>query len=358
VNRWLIGAAGALAAGAVIASRRDRAAVEDPLARATSEQGPEVEIRGHRVRLPYSFHRSEAFLGIFAADLGALTAVLPTDELHPVKIDQRRAAVLVGAFHHREITAKAADGRTLVARPYGEVILAAAVTLRPAPPLAPLLAPSMFHMGGFVLHFPVTTRLAMDAGRLWNYPKFVADMDFTEGPDQREVRVSEGGRALLTLQVRPGGRPSIDRSPTVLYSVRDGRILETSLPTMEVHQVRLGATGANLELGSHPIADDLRAMELERRPIASQNVLASQLVMPDGRSLGPARPYAGYTAEERSFGRYTVRRPGTPEVDQYAGLGDEPWIAVTVQPSDARAEGAPGAGPADVPEPVMATAGR
>lgn len=348
MNKWLVGAVGAAAAGAAVASVRERQRDAVTVERAMLEPGPEVELRGDRMRLPISFHRSEAFAGVFGADVRGLTDMLPTDELHPVRIDGTRAAVFVVAYHHREATATMVDGETRVARPYGEVLIAALVTPRPAPPLVPIVATTMFRLGAFVLFLPVTTRLAMEAGRLWNYPKFVADMDFSESEAVREVVVAEGSRRLLTLRVRPAGRPVVDRAPTVLYSERDGRLLQATMPTFELRQVRLGGSGGELELGDHPIADNLRAIGLGHVPIATINVLASRFVMTEGRSLGRARPYRGYVTAERDFGRYTVRRPGAAAVDQYGGLGDAEWTTARDRPVAAPQ--------AMLPESTLATA--
>jgi hypothetical protein len=352
----LVGAAGLAVTGVAVTRQVARRRQEQAVARAMLEPGPLVELRGEPMRLPVMFQRSDGFAAIFGAELERVAAILPSDAIHPVRLDRDRAAVIVAAYRHHEPMATMASGETRVARPYGELMVAALVTPRPAPPVLPLLATSTFRVGGFVLHLPVTSRLAMDAGRLWNYPKFVADMDFTIDPDGRSVTVGTGGHRVLTLAVRPRGRPTVDRSPTVLYSERDGTLLELAMPTVQLHQVRLGQRAAELELGDHEVAAGLRAIGLGGPAFGSMTVITMRFAMTAGHAIGPARPYHGYAGVERDFGRYTVRHAGMPAIDQYAGLTDEEWVTVPVgQPVETWQATEP---PATVEQPGTAAAGR
>ena len=337
----MIRAAGMAAAGVLVTRQLARRRQEQAVERAMVEPGPLLELRGEPMRLPVLFQRSDGFAAVFGADLEGITALLPSDAIYPVRLDRDRAAVIVAAFRHHEPMATMADGETRAARPYGEVMVAALVTPRPAPPVLPLLATSPFRMGGFVLHLPVTSRLAMDAGRLWGYPKFVADMDFTVGPDRRSVTVGTGGHRVLTLVVRAGGRPVVDRSPTILYSEHDGSLLELAMPSVELHETRIGRRGAELDLGDHEVAAGLRAIGLGGPSFGSMTIVTTRFAMTAGHAIGPARPYHGYAGVERDFGRYTVCHPGMPAIDQYAGLTGEEWITVPVRPPAERSAAKP-----------------
>jgi hypothetical protein len=312
----MAGAAGiaavGVAAGRRLAESRAAAAVERELA----SEGPEVVLHGERLRLPVAYHRSDGFFAIVGADPDRVSKALPSERLRPVRLAGDRAAVYVGVYRYHDITMHTADGRTLGVRPYGEVIVAALVTRRPAPPVLPVLAPKAFSMGAFVLHLPVTTRFARDGGvAWWGLPKFVADMDFTDDELERAVILREGGRRILTLTVRPSGRPVIDRSGTVLYSSLAGSLLEIVVPGVEVRRDRLGPSGGSVELGDHPVADELRGLGLADRPFATATILAARFVLPEGHPIGPACDYRGYAGTERELGRYTASHAGTPAID-------------------------------------------
>lgn len=225
---------------------------------------PVSDATGPRVRGPFYFHRVDAFEALHLASYEAVRAVLPTDDLFPVRWFDGRAVVEVAAFRYHEVSGTdltdGEPGRTLMVSPYGEVGVSALVTRRPLPKGVPLLSPSMAGVGGFVLHLPVTTREARDGGvAIFGLPKFVADMDFTESPTARTVTVSEDGAEVLTLTVRPGGPVVAIRALLNLYSVLDGRLLETTIKTLGHRQGRVGHAAGELTLGTHPVGQALRS---------------------------------------------------------------------------------------------------
>lgn len=323
--------AGAAAAAVVSQRRTAGRAVEDfyqlPLERAARRTyglgygGP-----------PFIFHRSDSFQTFHAASFEAVRDALPSADLHPVRLPGGRAVVSVSALQHHDITASGVD--RLAALPYGEILVVALVTRRPAPPLLPLVAPPALGLsaGAYPLHVPVTSRLARDVGRLaWGWPKFVADMEFAESTTVRSVHLSEGGRDILTLTIHPAGRPAVVRESLTFYSVLGGQLIEVKVPSYGVRQMRWGSAGGELVLGDHQVADELRSFDITARPFLTVQDSGLRLAMSAGRPVGLARPYLGYVGDERDLGRYVVRYPNTAPIDRYApyapGAGPGPAIA-------------------------------
>jgi hypothetical protein len=55
----------------------------------------------------------------------------------------------------------------------------------------------------YIWHLPVTTEIARDLGiEVADYPKFLADIEFTSKNGWLSWHLSEGGRDILTLGVR------------------------------------------------------------------------------------------------------------------------------------------------------------
>ena len=230
---------------------------------------------------------------------------------------------MVQAFRYHEVTWTGPDGSQGQMLPYGEISVAAAATVGPAPPVLPLLQP---RLAGFVLQLPVTSREARDGGRdVYGFPKFLADMDFTEAPDSRQVRLSEGGRDILSLTVSTGGPVLPDRRPLVAYSVEDSHLWETVVPVLGHVQARLGGRTGHLEFGDHEVARGLRALDISASPLAVFNYLDHRSILPGpSRSVGSARPYPTFPGRDDELARYTVRYPGTPALDQYAAIHPVP----------------------------------
>lgn len=126
-------------------------------------------------------------------------------------------------------------------------------------------------------------------------------------------------------RVRPSGRVRSSRTPLVVYSVRDWELLRTSMPGVSLEQIGLGRRGGRVELGDHPVADAVRALDLSSGPFATTNILTCRFLIPAGHVIGSARPYIGYAGVERDFGRYTVSHAGTPPIDQYAHRDPVEW---------------------------------
>ena len=259
-----------------------------------------VDVGSVVIDLPAMYYRDDVFLGVFSAGYQAVQAVLPSQSLYPVKLQEERAAVYVAAFNYQE----SGFG------PYGEVAVAIPCTYgRPAPPLLPLLLEGRVPgFGIFVLHLPVTARSAHDAGRVvWGYPKFVADMDFQKRPAYQCVRLAEGDSHILTLTVQQRGLPIKDNRPLITYSVLDGQLIKTTIPSRAVYQVGLMPGSGSLELGDHEIADQLRSLDISTSAVATRNYLTHGGILPAGESIGAAdHPYEGYVGEDRDFGRFTV----------------------------------------------------
>jgi len=259
-----------------------------------------VDVGSARVDLPIMYYRDDSFMGIFSAAYEPVRALLPSGELYPVTLPGGRAMIAVIAFNYLETSIG----------PYGEVGIAIPCTYgRQAPPLLPLLLEGRFPgWGGFVLHLPVTSLVARDAGRvIYGYAKFVADMDFRKRPAYQSVRLSEGDAHILTLTVQQRGLTVKDNRPLITYSVRDGQVLKTTVPSRAVYQLGLLPGSGTLELGDHEIADQLRGLGISTTAFVTKNYLTRCAILPAGEPIGPAdRPHLGHVGEEREFGRLTV----------------------------------------------------
>jgi hypothetical protein len=283
--------------------------------------GPATPVRvgGRAFALPLRYSDNSCTASVHTADHDAVAAVLPAGPLRPARWADGRALLSVAAFRYRAVTT--ADDPPGFLAPYGEISLAVVVTAGPSPRLLPLAR----RLSLFVLHLPVTTAEARDAGAtLWGFPKFVADMDFAEERTARRVTLAEGGSTVLTLAVRGRGPVLTDRRPAVMYTELDGQLLETVVPMAGRLRVGLGRRAGRLELGDHQVADRLRALDVAPAPLAVFDYLEHRSLLPAGRAIGPSPAYRGYAGAERAAGRFTVRYPGTPALDLSAPLTPAP----------------------------------
>jgi hypothetical protein len=279
---------------------------------------PVIDVNGTTVRGPAFYYPFQTFRSLHLASYDAVREELPTRDLYPVRWFDGRAAVLVAVMRYHDIQICDGGGTPTLLQPYGEVMVAVPVTRRPRPRAIPALLPTLNHVGVFVLDLPVTTAEARDLGRaVWGLPKFVADMDFREGPTARGVTVADGDADVLTLEVRPSGPVVTDRSPVVFYSALGERLVDTTAPFLGHRQITYGRRAGHLKLGAHPVAERLRRLSTSAESLMVMSYLDSYMVLPAGEPVGRTDEYIGYVGTERPRGRLTVQYPGSEPVDQY-----------------------------------------
>jgi Acetoacetate decarboxylase (ADC) len=278
-----------------------------------------IDVGADVVDLPLRYWRADRFLAIFSADVDRIRAILPSPKLHPLMLAPGRAALAVTVFNFHETSLG----------PYGEIAIAPLVTESAfAPPMLPLLAERILPWSGFIMHLPVTSRLGRDAGReIWNYPKFLADMDFDRFSDRQSARLEENGRHILTLTVAQRGIAKPDDNPTKTFTVQNGQLIKTTIRNRGVAQVNVGPNAGNLELGDHPIADELRAVGVSLKPWITKNSLDFQVLLPAGEPAGPASiDYDGYRGTDHDNARLTIRYSTTEQRTPYTPRPDQPRL--------------------------------
>jgi hypothetical protein len=119
-------------------------------------------------------------------------------------------------------------------------------------------------VGSYIYKLPVNQSFTCEAGcRIWGFPKSVEDIDFAYADDSATCRLTMGGRHVLTLTVPRGGAGETPDGRAVGYTLIEG-VPHSNVFTRggRGEQTLPGGAGVVLELGDHPIADELRALGL------------------------------------------------------------------------------------------------
>jgi hypothetical protein len=228
--------------------------------------------------------------GLFTVDLSAARQRLPSHTLHPVRWGRERAAALVMGTCYSCLTGP--TGGNPIAFGASGFYLVVTHGDHDALPYVPLLGlpmPEAFHYGLLALHMGETARPPIELGRRgFGIPKFLVDLRYEQRGDHDRVVLSDRGDMVWTLSVETRGtlKPFDEQNP--VYADLDGQLVAAPMRSAGVQVQGRGKGCASLELGVHPVAEDLRALEPTTEGIGSifQPYRVSVLAAPE--VLGPA----------------------------------------------------------------------
>jgi len=141
--------------------------------------------------------------------------------------------------------------------------------------------------GALIHQLPVDGDFTLAAGRgIWGFPKVLADFDVDHTGSVKRGSVSQGGRLIAQLSVKPGIPVPGSGAGTSLaaYSHLDGLTRFTTWD-MSPTGVRSRPGGAELKLGSHPIADELRSLGLPKRALATSSIPELKMTFGDAQPV-------------------------------------------------------------------------
>ena len=218
-------------------------------------------IQGREVRLPVVVRDAASGAATYAVSAAAARRLIPGDALEPVEIWPGKALCSLAVIQYRDNDLG----------DYNEVSIAFFVRRRGAAKGLPYVGSIADFFRGrvatYIRHLPVDQSFTCEAGRtIWGFPKTVQRIDFTPGATRAICALHMDGQPVLTLSVPRGGTRRLPDSVMTTYSYIDGVAHQTAF-TSGGEQVGFHLGGAELSLGTHPIADELRSLGLPKRAL-------------------------------------------------------------------------------------------
>jgi hypothetical protein len=122
-------------------------------------------------------------------------------------------------------------------------------------------------VASYAWRLAVSTTLSRDAGvQMWGYPKTVEDLRYRREGGRASMAWHDGETEVIRLTVPDTGTRTVAPISPPVYSVLDGEPVVGNL-TQSYTGVGYHRTGAEIRLGDHPVADELRRLGLPKRPI-------------------------------------------------------------------------------------------
>lgn len=222
---------------------------------------------GYSTGLPVRYYDFELFMMLYSAPYKNVERLMPSKELRPVTLFPGRAGVMLCAYRYKDIAE---------VKPYNEWSINIPVQYgrKSLIPLLPAVEPGLFKNAGSYVHvMPVTSDEVYYLGvDLYGFPLSVGDIDYTMKGDFLTATYIDNGRHVITMNMR-----SIPTKPlhmkNVIFTYRDGimnRFVFEFVGNIgiKVFGSRSKRTAASFALGDHPIAEEIRELELGRTPVA------------------------------------------------------------------------------------------
>ncbi len=223
-------------------------------------EGRYAMVDGITFHLPVSATQSPALMAGFFCDYEKANAMLPGNELHPVKVSGK-AVFMVTVIDYRHTTI----GK------YIEYSIALAVTRgsKPAPALLPVMLMKTYKTGQYILDLPVSSEISVKGGKgIWGMPKHKANLDFIETDNLVSAQYELDGQFAFRIE--------IDRPKKVIFPISIGSINYSHFRNMLMASyinfkakagIKFGksATG-RLFIGDHPHTKFLKDLQIQGKP--------------------------------------------------------------------------------------------
>lgn len=217
-------------------------------------------VMGRDVRMPVEVRDATASVAYYLVSAKAAQALIEPSGLRVARTLPGRTLCTIGTMDYRDNDL----GQ------YHEVAITFFVYesgTRALPLVGGPLAMMRGKLLAYIHQLPVDAEFSMEAGRsIWGFPKFMSTIEITRDLGVETAVLIVDGRHVLTQKMRVGGTRGFAEREQISYALRDGVLYRTP-STMSGEALGFGFGGAKIELGEHPIADELRSLGLPKKPL-------------------------------------------------------------------------------------------
>ena len=220
-------------------------------------------------KTPTFYYDGSYISAVFPARYRRLRELMPDPRYVPARLAPGLGMVLIVCQ----------DLRDTDIGPYREVMIAIPLNepyfRANLPGRALMTSRRLGELHAFVRHAPVTSEVSLRGGvDFYGYPKFIAEIDFSETNEQSRYRLAEGKEHILTFSGKRIPMPRSQRMDFFPHLWMNGQPQSTQF---KMNQLQYGASSrrdaAVLELGErHPIALELRRLLVSRKPLQYEYV--------------------------------------------------------------------------------------
>ena len=235
----------------------------------------EADIAGVRSKTPTFYRDARCFTLLLPARLLALRRLLPDTRFVPAQVVPGIGAVNLTAFEYYDTDIN----------PYNEFsvsILLNSNQFLQIPGYNALRQMLQNCFNVYIHHLPVTTEVALEGGiQLYNYPKFMASIDFSDTEEWVTCQLAVGEDLICRTKGRKIPAPRSDTMKYIchLYQYQQPQYAEMKVNARQ-YGMAFGQGNAELEVGtSHPVARELSSLLVSEKPLVYIYVPSMQAIL-------------------------------------------------------------------------------
>jgi hypothetical protein len=230
-------------------------------ARIRSQSGRYANVDGIPFQLPVACDPSPVVMAAFSIDLQRAGALLPGNELFPLKLLDKGVLLITVVNYLGTTIGKYIEYSIAIACTHGS---------DPAPPLLPAILQGAYQTGQFVLDLPVSTEISVKGGRgIWGMPKHQASLSFEADDDAIVAQYEADGMLGVALRVRSQKKMLVPLSLSVSsYAQFRGMLFKSYLYFDGHAAITLqNKDAAQLVIGNHPLVEPLKQLGIDPHPL-------------------------------------------------------------------------------------------
>ena len=235
----------------------------------------EVMIGDQPIKSPTFYYDASYISAVFPARYRRLRELMPDPRYVPARFAPRLGVVAIACLEYRD-TDIGPYRVVAISIPLNEPYFRANL---PGRALMSANRRRQHHL--FFRHVAVTSAHVLRGNDFYNFPMFIAEVDFSETDEQLRCRLAEGKDHILTLSGKRIPTPRSQRVDSFFHFFEDGQPQSAQNKINELHYGSSSRRdAATLELGErHPIALELRRLLLSRKPLQYEYAPRSESIL-------------------------------------------------------------------------------
>ena len=225
------------------------------------ETGRYALVDGIPFQMPVEGKNSPALMAIYTIDAGKAQALLPGNEIHPLRLGQRSLLILTVIEYLDTNIGKYIEFSIAIACTHG---------VKQVPGLLPVLLMKPFGTGQYVYDLPVSSEISVKGGKgIWGMPKHQANLNYIITDQTVSSQYDLDGQLVMKIE--------IDRPKSAWLPLNMGAMnycqFRGMLMKSQIHfNARLGFSmlkkgSARLTIGDHPRAQVYKDLAIGRNPL-------------------------------------------------------------------------------------------